>query len=120
MKENLKDILSNLNAEVDQQTLLRYLQGKLTADEQHLLEKSTIENDFDLDAIEGLQDFSNKAKIAALVEQLNQDLQKKTAKKKKWPHRRDAKPEPWLLIAIVAILLIAVIGYFIIHKMRGQ
>lgn len=120
MKENLKDILGHLHSEVDQQTLLKYLEGKLSAEEQHELEKSALADEFEADAIEGLQAMGNKANIASLVDSLNQDLKTKTAKKKKWPHRRDASPQPWLLIAIVIILVIAVISYFIIHKLRGQ
>ena len=120
MKDNLKDILSNLHSEVDQETLLKYLEGKLSAEEQHEVEKNTLDDEFEADALEGLQDFSNKAKIAALVEQLNQDLKKKTEKKNKRVHKREAKVEPWLLIAIVLILVIAVIGYFIIRKMMAD
>lgn len=119
MKENLKDILGHLNSEVDQQTLLKYLEGKLSPQEQHELEKRSLDDEFSADALEGLQDISNKAKVASLVEQLNKDLQKKTAKKKRWPHRRDASPPPWLLITIVAILLIIVISYFVIRRMKG-
>src|SRR5690349_18989819 len=101
MKDDLKDILSNLHSEVDQEALLKYLEGKLSAKEQHELEKKTLDNDFEADALEGLQDFSNKAKIAGLVEQLNQDLKKKTDKKNKLPHKRNVSVEPWLLITIV-------------------
>lgn len=119
MKENLKDILSNLHSEVDQETLLKYLEGRLSAEEQHEVEKNTLDDAFEADALEGLQDFSNKAKIAALVEQLNNDLSKKTKKKKSLPHKRQVKIEPWLLIAIVLILLIAIIGFIIIRKMKG-
>jgi anti-sigma factor RsiW len=119
MKENLKDILSNLHSEVDQETLLKYLEGKLSAEEQHEVEKNTLDDAFEADALEGLQDFTNKAKIAALVEQLNQDIKKKTDKKKKQAHKREAKVESWLLVALVLILLIAVIGFFIIRKMQG-
>ena len=120
MKENLKDILSNLHSEVDQETLLKYLEGKLSAEEQHEIEKNTVDNDFDADALEGLQNFQNKAHLASLVEQLNQELKKKTEKKKKWVHRREIKLEPWLLITILLILAIAVISFFIIRKMKGQ
>ena len=119
MKENLKDILSNLHSEVDQQTLLKYLEGKLSSEEQHEVEKNMLEDEFEADALEGLQDFTNKAKISALVEQLNQDIQKKTKKKKNLVHKREAKLEPWLLIAIVLILLIVVIGFVIIWKMKN-
>ena len=120
MKENLKDILSNLHSEVDQATLLKYLEGRLSAEEQHEVERNTMDDDFEADALEGLQDFSNKAKISSLVEQLNLDIQKKTEKKKKWPHKREAKIEPWLLITILLILLIAIIGFLVIYKMQAK
>ena len=120
MKKNLIDILSNLRPEVDQETLLKYLEGKLSAEEQHEMEKNTMDDVFKSDALEGLQDFQNKTHLASLVEQLNQDLKKKTAKKKKWVHRREIKLQPWLLITILLILAIAVISYFIIRKMKGQ
>lgn len=118
MKENLKDILSHLHSEVDQETLLKYLEGKLSAEEQHEVEKNTLDDAFESEALEGLQDFGNKAKIASMVEGLNRDLKKKTEKKKTLPHRRPAKVEPWLIITIVLVLLIAIISYFIIHKMK--
>ena len=52
MSESLKDILSNLNPDIDQETLLQYLQGKLTAEQQHELEKQMMENEFESDALE--------------------------------------------------------------------
>jgi hypothetical protein len=118
MKQNLKDILFHLHSEVDQETLLKYLEGKLTAEEQHKVEKNALDDAFEADALEGLQGFDNRAKIKSLVERLNQDLKKKTEKKKKWPHKREAKVEPWLLITIIMVLLIAIISYVIIHKMK--
>lgn len=119
MNENLKDILSHLQPEVDQQTLLKYLEGKLSSLEQHELEKNTLDSEFEADALEGLRDFENKAKIGAVVEQLNQELKRKTGKKKRWPYQRKANVEPWLLVAILLVLVIAVISYIIIHKMKN-
>ena len=60
MKENLKDILSNLHSEVDQEALLKYLEGKLSAEEQHEIEKNTMEDAFETDALEGLQNFKKQ------------------------------------------------------------
>ena len=79
-----------------------------------------MEDAFETDALEGLQNFKNKNDINSLVEQLNRDLKKKTEKKKKWVHRREAKLESWLLIAILLILAIAVISYFVIRRIKGQ
>lgn len=117
MKENLKDILSHLHSEVDQDTLLKYLQGKLSAEEQHELEKALVDESFEADAAEGLSAIQNKESISALVNQLNRDLKKKTGRRKKWLFRQEAKIESWLLVTIVLILLLAVIGYLVIHFM---
>ena len=117
MKEELKDILSNLHSEVDQETLLRYLQGQLSAGQQHEVEKRLVDEGFETEALEGLQAIQNKKNIAGLVEQLNQDLKKKTTKQKEGRRKRDVKVEPWILIAIVLILILVVLGYLVIRKM---
>lgn len=117
MKKNLKDILSNLHSEVDQETLLKYLQGKLSSAQQHEVEKNLLGDDFEADALEGLQNIQDKQHISALVEQLNLDLKKKTARKKKWQEKRKVKLELWLILAIVLILLLVVLSYIVIHKM---
>jgi hypothetical protein len=120
MSENLKDILSNLNPDIDQETLLRYLQGKLSAEEQHELEKEIMEDDFNSDAFEGLQDFTDKRNLSLIVEQLNKDLKKKTEKKKRFREKLRIHIDPWLIVAVVLILLLAVISYFILHKQMNQ
>lgn len=117
MNENLKNILSNLHAEVDQETLLKYLEGHLSAEDQHEVEKNLVDDAFEADAVEGLQAMQNTAHISAVVEQLNRDLRKKTARKTRWRIRREAKLESWLLMAIVFILLLVIIAFFVIHRM---
>ncbi|MFL5809167.1 MAG: hypothetical protein ACJ749_06565 [Flavisolibacter sp.] len=116
MNDNLKDILSHLNPDVDQATLLLYLQGKLSSEQQHELEKKMIDSDFDADALDGLQSFKNKREISSLVTQLNQQLKKQTEKKKRFREKLKFTLDPWLIVAIVLILLIAVIGYVLVHK----
>ena len=115
MKENLKDILSHLHSEVPQEALLKYLQGKLSAEEQHELEKALLDDPFEADAAEGLSAMQDKQNIPAVVSQLNRELKKKTGRRKEGLFRRQAKLESWLLVAIVLILLLAVIGYLVIH-----
>ena len=120
MKEDLKDILSNLNPEIDQETLLQYLQGKLSAQDQHHVEKQMMDNDFNTDALEGLQKFKDKKNILALVDQLNTDLKKRTEKKKRFREKLKLSFDSNLIIAIIIILLLMIISYLIIHKkMQG-
>ncbi len=115
MSENLKDILSNLNPDIDQETLLLYLQGKLSAEQQHEVEKQMMDDDFELDALEGLENIKDRKKIAHLVEQLNYELKKKTEKKKKLRRKLDVKIDPWVIATVIIVLLLVVLSYFVIH-----
>ena len=120
MPGNLRDILSHFSSEVDQETLLKYLNGQLTEEQKHEVEKKMLATDFNEDAMDGLQEIRNKAKITSLVEQLNRDLHKKLDKKKERRERLRFKDQPWLYIAIVVILLLIVLSYVIIHRMLQQ
>lgn len=120
MNDDLKDILSNLNPDVDQETLLRYLQGKLSEQEQHEIEKQMMGDDFEADALEGLQEFKNKKNIAALVNQLNADLKRRTEKKKRFKEKMKLSLDSNLIIAVVIILLLIILSYFVIHKLVSK
>jgi hypothetical protein len=120
MSGDLKDILSHLNPNIDQETLLLYLQGKLSAEKQHEIEKEMLQGDFEADALEGLSAIHDKNKIEVLVEQLKQDLKNKTLKKKK-KSPKEASIQPWLVISLVVILVLIIISYVIIYLyMKGQ
>ena len=43
MSDNLKDILSHLSPEIDQETLLLYLQNKLSVEKKHEVERKLLE-----------------------------------------------------------------------------
>jgi hypothetical protein len=120
LSDKLKDILSNLSTEVDQETLLKYLEGRLTDEQKHDIEKRMLGSDFTDDAMEGLQEIKNKKDLSSLVEQLNRDLHKKLEKKKKRRERLRFKDQPWLYISIVIILLLIIISYIVIHRMLQQ
>jgi hypothetical protein len=117
MPANYKDILSHLSTEVDQTTLLLYLQNKLSEEKKHEVEKWMLENDFDGDALDGLQEIRDKEQIAYMVEMLNRDLKKKTEKKKKQIEKMKLKAQPWIFISILILLLLIVISYMIIQRM---
>lgn len=120
MSDNLKDILSNLNKDIQQDKLLDYLNKNLSAAEAHELEKQMADDEFMSDAMEGLENIRNKKDISVLVQQLNAQLKKETAKKKAKKEKRRLKDQPWLYIAIVTILLLAIIAYIVIKKYTGQ
>src|SRR5687768_3577282 len=114
MDGKLKDILSHLSTEVDPETLLLYLQGKLPPEKQHEVEQHIMNNEFAAEALEGLRDFKDPAQLNQVVSQLNQDLRKKTRRKKR--KLREAGAEAWLVIALVIILILIIVSYLIIHQ----
>ncbi len=117
MQDNYKDILSHLSTEIDQETLLLYLQGKLSDEKKHEVEKKLLENDFAGEALEGLQQFKDKQQIAYTVEILNRDLKKKLERKKKRREKLKLKDQPWLYITLLIIILLIVISYIVIRKL---
>jgi uncharacterized protein with von Willebrand factor type A (vWA) domain len=118
MNERLKDILTHLNSEVDQDTLLRYLEGKLTPEKQQELEAQLLDTDFEAEALEGLQQLPNKSAIPDIVAGLNRDLRKKTARRRPRRLKADARLEPWLLITLITVLLLIVISFVIIWRLK--
>jgi predicted anti-sigma-YlaC factor YlaD len=120
MPDNLKDILSHLSTDIDQETLLLYLQDKLSEEKKHEVEKKLVDNEFANDAIEGLQKFKDKQQIAYMVDMLNRDLKKKTEKKKQRREKLNLKDQSWLYISVLIIIILIIISYLIIHKAMQQ
>jgi hypothetical protein len=118
MTGNLKEILSNLSTEIDQETLLLYLQDKLPQDKKHELEKQLLENEFAGDALEGLREIKDKQQINFMVEMLNRDLKKKTEKKRKRREKMQIKDQSWLYISVIIIILLIIISYMVVVRMR--
>ncbi len=120
MPGDLKDILSKFSSEVDQETLLRYLQGKLPEAQKHEIEKQLLKDEFNEDAAEGLEQFKDKEQLQYMVEMLNRDLKKKTEKKKKRREKMRLKDQPWIYISILILLLLIVLSYVVIRRLLNQ
>jgi hypothetical protein len=119
MQENLKDILSHLTTDIDQETLLLYLQDKLPAEKKHEVEKQIADNEFASDALDGLQTMGDKKQIAHMVEMLNRDLKKKVARKKQRREKLKLKDQSLLYVSILILIILIVLSYLIIVRM-GQ
>ena len=119
MSHDLKDILSNSNKDIEQDKLIGYLNKNLSATEAHEVEKQMADDEFMNDAVEGLEHFENKKNLSLLVEQLNKDLKKQTAKKKLKKEKRKLKEQPWLYITLVILLLLIIVSYVVIKKYLG-
>ena len=117
MPGNYKDILTHLSTNIDQETLLLYLQDKLSAEKKHEVEKQLLQDEFNEEALDGLQEIKDKEQIQYMVEMLNRDLKKKTEKKKKRREKMQIKDQPWLYISILILLLLVALCYIVIRRM---
>jgi len=117
LSEKLKDILSHLSTEIDQEALLLYLQDKLSGDQKHDVEKQLLQGDFESDALEGLQEIKDKEQLKYVLEMLNRDLKKKTANKKKRREKMIIKDQPWLYFSILILVLLIILSYIVISRL---
>ncbi len=116
MNDDLLNILSNSNKDIDNQKLMDYLSDKLSGEEKHTVEKAMIDSEMMNDAMEGLSGLKNKKDVSALVAQLNVNLKKQLEKKKSKKIKRNIKDLSWLYLTIVLILMLLVIGFLVITK----
>ena len=118
MSDDLKNILSNLNTDVEQNKLLDYLNRQLTAKEQHELEKQLNDDEFMSDAMDGLAELHPKTDVSAVVNELNNGLNRQLRKKKQ--EKRFFKQDASVYYGITLILLLLIIGYVVVRMFLGN
>ncbi len=119
MSNELKDILSNLNKDIEQEKLLEYLNRKLSEEEQHKLEMQMNDDEFVSDAMDGLQELKNTGGVAHTVAQLNDGLKKQLESAKKKRRKPELVENSWIYYTIILLLLLAAIGFIVIKKFIG-
>ncbi|MFT3678814.1 MAG: hypothetical protein QM791_00990 [Ferruginibacter sp.] len=119
MSDELKDILSNSNKDIDNQRLMDYLNDHLSKEQQHEVEKTMADDPFVNDAVEGLGEIGNEKNVQDYTEQLNSFLQKQTAKNKDRKRRRRWKDSPDIYMIIMIVLTLIMICFFVLKKMAG-
>ena len=116
MSSDLLNILSNSNKDIDNQKLMDYISGKLSGKDKHEVEQWMIDNNFESEALEGLQMVKDKKDLQLYVSQLNKELNKSLQQKKHRRDRKKIKEIPWSYLAIVVVLLLIIIAYVVIQK----
>ena len=114
MHNNLLNILSESNKDIDNQKLMDYISGKLSADQKHEVEKWMAENNFHDEAIEGLQQAGSEKSKQAL-EHLNKQLHLTLQQRKRTREKHKLPVNLWTYIAVILVLIIAVIVYLVIR-----
>jgi ferric-dicitrate binding protein FerR (iron transport regulator) len=111
---DLNDIL-NQDEAMNNEELMRYLEGNASAAERFAIEKQMASSGFVNDAVEGLQSFSTSHRMKQYAEQLNRQLHQQTSTSQRRRNKRELKDQRWTLIAIIVILTLCLLGYVAIH-----
>lgn len=119
MNDDLLNILSNSNKDIDNQKLMDYLSDKLSAAEKHEFEKLLLDSEMESDAVEGLSQFKNKKDPLALAGELNLKLKQQLQKKKLSKNKRRINELRWLYVAIALTIIFILIAFLIISKFLG-
>lgn len=101
--------------QINDQKLLDYLNGKLSAPEQHEVEEWMLENSFNADALEGLQQSGASENVRSNIDQLNQQLRGYLQQNKKKRRSRIAFDNSWTYIAVLFVIILAVIVYLVVR-----
>lgn len=121
--DELKKILLNKKSSTPKSTeedLLRYLDKTLDKDERFALEEQLLEDGFEKDAIEGLQELANTGIAKNYTNELNARLDQLTHINKRKRKLRDIPSQQWVLIAVVVILILCILGYYVLHLLNQR
>ena len=116
MSDDLLNILSGSNKDIDSQKLMDYISNKLSAEEKHEFEKALLDSELESDAVDGLSQFKNKKDPVQYAEELNRKLQKQLQKKRVSKTKRRIKELRWVYFAITLIIIFILIAFIIISK----
>jgi|SRR5690606_14781009 len=114
--ENLLNILSDSNKDIDNQKLMDYINDQLNEEEKRLVEEMLVDNEFESDAFEGLKSIKNQKDIDLYVNQLNKDLKNYIASKKSRREKRQIHVNQNTIIAIVFIIALAILVYVVVSR----
>jgi hypothetical protein len=111
---DVNDNILNSEEELSDEQLMNYLKGYLSHEDAHDIEEKMIDDSFINDAIEGLQQFSSNRKLDDYVRQLNHHLHQQIIEQKQRNYKRRLKDIPWIIQAIIIVLLLCMLAYVVI------
>ncbi len=117
MSDKLLNILKE-HSDISEQKLMDYLMGHLTPEERHEVEMHLTDTELLADAEEGLSQLKNKEKINQTVTLLNKQLTKKLKEGRKRKPNWFKPNQNFLIVTCFIILLLIVIAFIVIQKLR--
>lgn len=117
MADNLLDIL-NQRDDLTEQELLQYLQGNLTPEERNAVEQRLASSDMMSDAEEGLR-MADEKKMQHAVADLNKQLAFQLQQQRRKRKHRPVPNQSLIIVTTFLILVLIVLGFLVIYKMKN-
>lgn len=117
MADNLLDIL-NQRDDLTEQELLQYLQGTLTPEERNAVEQRLSSSEMMSDAEEGLR-MADEKKMRNAVADLNKQLALQLQQQRRKRTHRPVPNQSLLIVTTFLILVLIVLGFLVIYKMKN-
>lgn len=109
---SLQEIWNDGKGRLSEEKLQAYLHGILSKEEEREIELLLSEENMESDALEGLQQLSAESTKSS-VHKINRKLHQLTHKRKR--RTRPFTENKWTWLAVVIVLLLVVLGYFVLH-----
>jgi anti-sigma factor RsiW len=117
MSDAWNDIMGK-GREPDQQKLIDYLEGRLSPEERHEVERLFTESPFIDEAMEGLGMVGDKGKLPRITDELNAQLQQRLKKRKVAKEASPFRiPDRSLVLILTVTLLVLVMLAFVVYRM---
>ncbi len=113
--EHKKAISSN-ERPVNQEKLIEYLEGSLSALERQHIEKQLEEDEFLNDAMEGLHQITDSQQIKQVVNDLNRSIQKQITTQQRKKNKQPIFSLYWVYIAIILLIILILSAYLILSQ----
>ena len=118
MQDELKNILTPGNTNINERQVMDYLTNRLPKSGEYELEKSMADDAFLNDAIEGLEQMKSEPAIQHTVKQLNQGLHRQIHRNGQRREKRRWKDQSALYLAIILLILLLLTAVFVILIIR--
>jgi anti-sigma factor RsiW len=119
MHPDLLNILQSQDQPIDNEQLIAYLTGQLSAAESRAIEEKLAAGGMDAEAIEGLMLVADKQKLPAYQHELQQFIRQRTQH-----DRRRLRPLQmgwgWLAVATGLLIALAILVWYVVHFMQHK
>lgn len=102
---------------IDESRLLAYLEGRLSSEEQHVLEEVLESDPFLNDAVEGLAEIKDKEHLKQIAAQINQQLRRQIKTRKQHRRSRPKLTEHWGWLYVLIVLGLVMVAWAVIRIM---